>query len=74
VSIAQGWLDELGSSPDAYDVNFLDNRSHQNFVTGTPVPQFAPPPLPEPAPLMLVSIGVLAMVTMHRRRALRAPR
>ena len=67
VSLAQTWLDFLVNNPnsaDGYDVYFLYNREHQNFVYGGPLPFL----VPEPAPLLLFGIALLAMIGITRRR------
>lgn len=59
VALAQQWLDGLANTPDNYDVYFLSNASHQNFITGRE--------LPEPPALALVGIALMAGWWFTRR-------
>ncbi len=72
VTLAQGWLDNLGSFSDNYDITLLSNADHQDFITGGGLPR---QDAPEPASLLLVVIGlaVMAMGAMRRRSAQFAP-
>jgi len=64
VTLAQGWLDNLGNFTDNYDIVHLANESHQDFITGIP-PRHE---TPEPAPLALVGTGIAALIIASRRR------
>lgn len=58
-TIAQGWLSSLGpNSPDTVNLTFLTSDRHQNFVTF----------VPEPAPIALLALAMLAMMVVRRRR------
>jgi hypothetical protein len=70
VTLAQGWLDNLGSFSDNYDVFLLQNDAHQDFITPGPSGRRE---TPEPTPLALVGAGLLAMIVASRRRTAGAP-
>jgi hypothetical protein len=72
VTLAQGWLNNLGNYTDNYQITLLSNREHQDFITGTP-PRDCCREAPEPAPLALVGAGLAAMIIGSRRRTRKAP-
>ncbi len=61
--LAQDWLTHLPST-QAYTVTFLHSESSQDFVTATRKPAQQ---VPEPSPLLLLSAGLAAMLTVTRR-------
>jgi hypothetical protein len=66
VSIAQGWLSNLGSYADTYDLILLHSRDHQDFVTfGTPFTHLQR--IPEPVSAGLLALAFLAMFVVLRR-------
>ena len=66
VSIAQGWLGNLGNFPGTYDLVLLRSPEHQDFVTfGVPFASLLR--VPEPAPLALLVMSFLAMFVVLRR-------
>jgi hypothetical protein len=74
VTLAQGWLDNLGSFTDSYTITLLHNDVRQDFITGTPPRGCCERELPEPAPLALAGAGLVAMIVASRRRDTRALR
>jgi hypothetical protein len=65
---ANAWLSALtAASPATTLLYLIQNANHQDFVTDTPIP----PGLlvPEPAPLTLLGVGILALMITMRRRA-----
>ena len=70
VTLAQQWLDGLAGASDGYDVYFLQNDAHQNFITSTHVQ--VPPTngrVPEPAPIALLGAALVAALFCTRRKA-----
>ena len=70
VTLAQQWLDGLAGTPDSYDVYYLQNGEHQNFITSTYVK--VPPTngrVPEPAPIALLGAALLGALIVTRRKA-----
>jgi len=67
VTLAQGWLDNLGSFTDNYSITLLHNEDHQDFITGTPPKGCCRQETPEPASTALVAAGLLAMIATRRR-------
>lgn len=72
VTLAQGWLDNLGSYTDNYAITLLHNEDHQDFITGTPPKECCRQQVPEPASTALVAVGLLAMIAGTRRRIRKA--
>ena len=69
VTLAQQWLDGLANTPDSYDIYFLHNDAHQDFITSTHVRVPVPPgQVPEPAPIALLGAALLAALFFTRRR------
>ena len=68
VADAQTWLTNLGGFADNYDVAKLSNESHQDFITGIPPRGCCAKQAPEPGPLALVGVGIVAMIIASRRR------
>lgn len=70
IAIAQGWLAALGNFTDNYNLVLLHSDSHQDFVTfGKPFDRIT---VPEPSPLALLAVGLLALVVVGRVRGMSA--
>jgi hypothetical protein len=67
VADAQTWLENLHNYSDNYDITHLANEAHQDFITGTPPRGCCSRELPEPEPLALVGVGIVAMIVASRR-------
>lgn len=74
VTLAQQWLNGLAITPDNYDVYFLENGSHQNFITSTNVGVTDRGRVPEPAPIALLGAALVAALFVTRRKANVSPR
>ena len=57
-------MDNLGSFTDNVDVFLLHNPSHQDFITPGP-PLFL---VPEPAPLALLGVALIALMVVRQQR------
>jgi hypothetical protein len=65
VALAQSWLSALGNFSDNYHLVLLHSATHQDFVTfGNPFRHL----VPEPAPLVLLTAALLAVLVVRRRR------
>lgn len=73
VQAAQDLLTNLHNFTDTYDIALLHNDDHQDFITGLPPRGCCAKQVPEPAPLALIGVGILAMIVASRRRATDAP-
>ena len=67
--LAQSWLDGLAGFSDNGDIVLYHSADHQDFIGRKP-----PGDLPEPAPLALIGLGVVAMLVAKRRRGDGEPR
>ena len=72
VTQANAWLAALGAFAPSTTLIWLSNDTHQNFVTDTTIPSRLL--VPEPLPLSLVGLGLLAMIFVTRRQTKQAPR
>jgi hypothetical protein len=75
VTQANAWLLALGSFAPSTQLVWLSNDTHQNFITDATVPGITLHlVVPEPLPLSLVGLGLLAMIFVTRRQSKQAPR
>jgi hypothetical protein len=72
VTLANQWLAALGSFAPTTTLVWLSNDTHQNFITDTTIPSRLL--VPEPLPLSLVGLGLLAMIFVTRRQTKQGPR
>ncbi|GHF37037.1 VPLPA-CTERM sorting domain-containing protein [Seohaeicola zhoushanensis] len=66
---AQAYLNGLGDKTGLQDITYLFSEANQDLVTGTPVDNNEPAPVPVPASGLLILAGLGGLAALRRRKA-----